>query len=49
LIFYCLVVFGKVLEGMDIVKAIEKVGSGSGMYILLLCVYLNVFLCNHNM
>jgi cyclophilin family peptidyl-prolyl cis-trans isomerase len=24
------VVFGKVLEGMDIIKAIEAVGSGSG-------------------
>ena len=24
------VVFGKVIEGMDVVKAIEKVGSGSG-------------------
>ena len=23
-------VFGKVLEGMDVVKAIEAVGSGSG-------------------
>ena len=24
------VVFGKVVDGMDVVKAIEKVGSGSG-------------------
>lgn len=24
------VVFGKVLEGMDVVKAIEAIGSGSG-------------------
>ena len=26
----CTVVFGKVVEGMDVVKAIEGVGSGSG-------------------